>query len=248
MAQAVHRLGAPVLAGIALTVASLGGRGDDVHDPARHARGERRAARRRRRSRRRPRLAHGRARSGLRRALPAAPVRVSAAVRRRGAARILAYRASGVGSGTTVRAYERGRGISRPLGTLRNGAGTLRLRSDEGRGGPRSIVAIVERRAPVARPRIALARYVAPGARPPAAPRGARARLKSGRLTVTWGRVPGVAGYLVKATLRDGRVLVRTPRARRVVIRGLGTAAKVRSVTVSARSRVGLTGPGARAR
>ena len=53
-------------------------------------------------------------------------------------------------------------------GTLRNGSGTLRLRSDEGRGGPRSIIAIVERRAPVARPRIALARYVAPGARPPA--------------------------------------------------------------------------------
>ena len=186
--------------------------------------------------------------AGLRRALPATPVKVSATVRRRGATRILAYRASGVGSGTTVRAYERGRGISRPLGTLRNGSGTLRLRSDEGRGGPRSIIAIVERRAPVARPQIALARYVAPGARPPAAPRGVRARLKAGRLTVTWGRVPAVAGYVVKATLRDGRVLIRTPRARQVVIRGLGTVAKVRSVTVAARSRVGLTSPAARAR
>lgn len=186
--------------------------------------------------------------AGARVALPARTVSVRGSVRGRGSSRVLTYRASGIASGTTVRVFERGRGISRPLGTLRNGAGTLRLRAGEGRGGTRSIVAFVERRAPVAKPRIAIARYVAPGAQRPASPRGARASLRRGVLSVRWRTVPGSAGYVVKAALRDGRVIVRTPRAAKLLVRGLGGEAALRSATVSARSRAGLTSTPARAR
>ncbi|MCU0313557.1 MAG: hypothetical protein MUC84_05775, partial [Solirubrobacteraceae bacterium] len=169
--------------------------------------------------------------------------------RRSGGARVLAYRASGIGAGTTVRVFERGAGVSRPLGTLRNGAGVLRLRAAEGRGGPRTVVAFVERRAPVRRPRLTLARYVAPGAQPAGAVAGARATLRRGVATVTWRRARGADAHLVRLRLADGRVLVReVRRGARVQVRGLGTAARLRQVTVAGRTRAGISGPAARAR
>jgi hypothetical protein len=186
--------------------------------------------------------------AAVRTALPLPAPRISARVRGSGARRVLAYRASGLGRGTTVRVFERGAGVTRPLGTLRAGAGTLRLRAGEGRGGPRTVLAFVERRAPVRRPQLTLARYVAPGAALPGAPRRPRATLRSGVASVSFGTVPGARRYLVRITLRDGRVLARETRSTRVQVRGLGAPARLLRVTVAARTSAGLSGPAAPAR
>jgi hypothetical protein len=187
--------------------------------------------------------------AGVRVALPRAPVAVRATLRGRGRSRSLRYQATGLADGATVRLFEQGAGVARPVGVIRRASGTVRLRAGEGRRGQRTIVGYVERPGLPQKP-LVLARYTAPGAASAPRVRGARATVRRGRLTVSWQRAPGAEGYQVQARLRDGRVIVRVvPRTTRSVrVAGLGSRARLRSATVRARMRDGRLGPTASAR
>jgi hypothetical protein len=187
--------------------------------------------------------------AGVRVALPRTPVAVKATLRGRGRSRTLSYSASGLAEGATVRVFERGAGVARPVGVIRRASGTLRLRAGEGRRGPRTVVGYVERPGLPQRP-LVLTRYIAPGVASPPRVRGARAALRRGRLTVAWRRAPGAEGYQVQVRLNDGRVIVRVlPRsARSLRVAGLGARARLRSANVRSRMRDGRIGPAATAR
>jgi hypothetical protein len=166
--------------------------------------------------------------------------KIAARVVRRGADRILTYRAKAI-EGQRIAFFERGRDVFRRLGATAGGAGRIAFTPGDGARGRREIVARVESfGAP--RDTLTVARYTAPGPLRPAKPRRARlAAQRNGRLCASWRPVRGAVRYEVTFRLRDGGRtfdVVRRPRscARSLTSR---TGGSVRIVPVTARGTKG---------
>jgi hypothetical protein len=122
----------------------------------------------------------------------------------------LTYRVAAV-KGQRVTFEEHGRGVSRAI-TVARRSGSVRFRPADGRGGRRTIVALVEQDG-LPRRRITVARFTAPPRSRPAKPRGVTlsggtARIASARgTTITWRTAMRAVRYGVTVELLDGRRL-----------------------------------------
>lgn len=132
--------------------------------------------------------------------------------------------------GQTVRFLESGNEVSVELGSTSKGRGSFSLQPNAGKGGKRTIEAIVEQDGMV-RDRFVVATYTAKPKRL-AAPKVKVKRGKGGLARVSWKSVKGSSGYRATVTF-NGRTEVRTvdAKTRKVEVPGLlaesGLTAKV---------------------
>lgn len=147
--------------------------------------------------------------------------------------------------GLTVRFFEQvGRG-GRFIGATRKARGQIRFDAADGPGGRRAIYALVEQN-DLPRLRRAIAHYRAPAAVKPTRVRGLRVKRSARAATARWRPARGAADYRVRVSVSDGRTLMRSSKKPRLRIRGLARTDRV-TVSVSARSAQGRTGPAAKA-
>lgn len=123
--------------------------------------------------------------------------------------------------GQAVRFVERIGAEERPIGVARGARGSLRFRPGHGPAGRRRILAEVSQYG-LPRTTVVAGSFRSRATGRPGAPRGLRARVRGGRLTASWRRVPGAARYLVTVGSRDGRVVQRTARRPRLALRRPG--------------------------
>jgi hypothetical protein len=108
--------------------------------------------------------------------------------------------------GQSVEFVERGAGVFHPLGRPRGSSGTLLFNPALGLSRQREIVAIISLNGLPSRTSI-VARYAAPAPPIPSKPSHLRIRATPRSLVITWGTSTNARGYLVTASLTDGRRL-----------------------------------------
>ena len=143
-------------------------------------------------------------------ALPAASVR--AQVLGKGRAQQLRWSLTPI-KGQTVQFVERAGDVARVLTETAAPAGTLRFTPSDGRAGRRTIEAVVLQDGLV-RTTATVASFTAPRSGP-ARPGKVHARLRRGKLVVTWGAAAGAVRYRVLATVDGGRRILVAPPGRR---------------------------------
>ncbi|MBE2314379.1 hypothetical protein DVA67_000205 [Solirubrobacter sp. CPCC 204708] len=170
-------------------------------------------------------------------------VKVRARVGGSGRTRTLKYSVARQ-AGQTVRFEERGTAADHVLGTVRGGGkGTLRFRPADGRGGKRTIVAVVEQDG-LPRKRLTVASYIAPARVKPGIPRALkvtrRASAASGTAptTIAWRPAANADRYSVRVTLPDGRVVLKLVDADTRVVK-IADAVSVRVVAMRADNGTG---------
>ncbi|MEP9361447.1 hypothetical protein ABLE68_00685 [Nocardioides sp. CN2-186] len=131
---------------------------------------------------------------------------------------------------------EKGAFGARQLGVLDHGASTFHLPLS-GIAEKRTVTAVVERNG-VPYKTITLDTYQAPAAPKLVAPNALTLRPKGGDTAATWRAVPGAHGYVVRATLTDGRTLRQVVDGTSTVLRGV-TTFTAGTVSVSAVGSVG---------
>jgi hypothetical protein len=146
--------------------------------------------------------------------LPSANVK--ARVSGRGLRRVLSYRLT-TAAGRTVTFAERGPRTIHVIGIARGRAGWISFTPGRGRGGRRSIVALIDQAGAPAKV-VAVASYMAPRPAAPGRPGRVRATRAKRSITVTWARVPGVARYEVLVVLADGSEVFRVVRGARATL------------------------------
>ncbi|PTL59356.1 hypothetical protein [Paraconexibacter algicola] len=151
-------------------------------------------------------------------------VRVGGSVRRARRGRTLRYAVRPI-PGQVVTFYESGDGVLHRIGTAKGATGTLRFTPVAGRGGTRTVTAIVEQGG-LPRDRVTLGRFTVPRPARPATPRRLRASRTAATLTVRWSPGARARRQTVRVALSDGRRLVydRGPRVRTLRIGGLRAA------------------------
>jgi hypothetical protein len=141
------------------------------------------------------------------------PATVSAKLGGSGRARTIAYKVANAGNGQQVAFMERGSFGTHQIGSVANASGTLHFRPAGNRGGPRTVVALIERDGFVTG-RMTIGHYVAPGPPKPAAVRGLKARRKGHTLAVSWRRVGGAARYEVRLRGSHGTAIAKLVAAK----------------------------------
>lgn len=139
---------------------------------------------------------------------------------------------------------EAGAGV-RVIGRGTGAGGTVRFDPGEGPAGKRTIFAVVSQD-DVPRHRIELASYTSPGPPKPGRVTKPRTRRTRNAITVSWGAARGVAQYVVRADVSDGRRLAFTTTRRSLRIPDIAKTDRV-TVRIQARGRNGQLGPAARA-
>jgi hypothetical protein len=139
---------------------------------------------------------------------------IKARVRKQGLRRVLAYRVTG-GGGRTIRFAERGSRGARVIGIARGPSGTIAFMPAPGRGGKRSILALVEGAAGPGQT-VSVTSYSAPAPRRPGRPARVHVVRRKGTIRVTWRRVRGISRYEVLVELADGDKLFRVARRNRI--------------------------------
>jgi hypothetical protein len=177
------------------------------------------------------------------RALPAPEV--SAKVGGHGRRRALSYRVT-TGNGLRTTFLEVGRAGGRVIGVAKRSRGTLRFAPGPGPGGPRRIVALVERRG-IPRLQETVATFVAPAPAGPRVVRGLRVARRGHSVTVRWRRTAGARSYAVRVELPDGRRTLQVVRRTKLRMSGAPRRGRVR-VSVAGVSATGRQGPPARTR
>jgi hypothetical protein len=170
------------------------------------------------------------------------PPKVTASVHGHGRARTLVYTATHR-AGLSVQFAEQAGRVYRVIGRTTNGHGRLRFASADGPGGGRTIYAIVSEDG-VARQKLAVARYVAPGWVTPGRVRGVHVRARGRGFSIGFGAAASADHYLVRIVASDGRRLQRLigDHARHtLILPALGFRDRVR-VTVTGVSASGRSG------
>jgi hypothetical protein len=170
------------------------------------------------------------------------PAKVTASVRREGARYAIPYSISN-GAGQSVAFAEDGAFGTHTIGTVKGSKGTLRFTPTAGRGGRRTVYAIVSHDGLVTS-RKAVGRFVAPSPPRPGTPRGVRVRQRGSTATITWAAASNAQRYVVR--VRGSHGLRRTfyTRARQVRLTRLAPGDKI-TATVTGVSRFGRRGPAA---
>jgi hypothetical protein len=155
-----------------------------------------------------------------------------------GRGRVLSYNVT-PRPGQKVTFAEKGPAAAQPIGTAREGRGTLRFTPADGPGGPRKIIALVSS---YGKPRaqITVATYVAPPPAKPATVKRLKARRSGTRLAVSWSTATNAKRYELRATLSDGRRLRVRQKGTRFTIPAVATRTRA-TITV-----VGLKADGTR--
>jgi hypothetical protein len=122
-----------------------------------------------------------------------------------GRRRVLTYRIRRI-PGQTVRFIEQGPATYHLIGITRRRRGSFTFVPADGRGGRRTIVAVVDQGG-FPRRRLRLSSYSAPPPFIPGAPKSLSVRRSRGGLAVSWGRSAGAKRFLVRVLLSDGRRL-----------------------------------------
>ena len=136
--------------------------------------------------------------------------------------------------GQVVRFVERSSTVARVLKETSAASGTVSFSPADGPRGKRTIEAIVEQGGLV-RKVVPVASFVAPAPVRPAAPKRVRAKLRRGKLVVTWAASAGATRYRVLATVNGGRrTLVTATKSRR--------SATIRDVFAEAPVKVAVFG------
>jgi hypothetical protein len=158
-----------------------------------------------------------------------------------GRARTLTYTATHR-AGLSVQFAEQAGRVYRIIGRTAAGHGRLRFTSADGPAGRRTIYAIVSEDG-VARQKLAVARYVAPGWVTPGRVRGVHVLARGHGFSIGFGSAASADHYLVKIVASDGRRLQRLigGHARHaLILPALGFRDRVLTVTgVSASGRNG---------
>jgi hypothetical protein len=135
------------------------------------------------------------------------PPKVTASVHGHGRTRTLTYTATHR-AGLTVQFAEQAGRVYRIIGRTANGHGRLRFTSADGPAGRRTIYAIVSEDG-VARQKLAVAGYVAPGWVTPGRVRGVHVRARGRGFSIGFGAAASADHYLVQIVASDGRRLQR---------------------------------------
>jgi hypothetical protein len=176
--------------------------------------------------------------SALQRAGGLRDPKISGRVRGRGYHRVLSFQARRI-PGQRIVLYERGAGVGRRITATTATHGRVRFTPADGPAGRRTVVASFVENGFV-RSTVPVARFTAPGARPPGRVRTVRIRRRGSRAVLTWSRAARAQRYEVRVHVADGRSLLFSARHRRLVI---GRAANRRvAVTVRAISAAGRAG------
>jgi hypothetical protein len=108
----------------------------------------------------------------------------------------IAYKIAHLGSGRRVMFAEKGRFGTHLLGGVAKARGTLRFRPAPGRGGKRTVVAMIQQGG-ITTDTKKLGSFVAPGPPKPGAVRRLKAKRKNTVLTISWARAKNAARYMV---------------------------------------------------
>jgi hypothetical protein len=180
----------------------------------------------------------------LRSALARPAVRIRARVVGRGRAHVLRYRARRLAGGRLL-LYEQGRDARRVLARSAPARGRIRFLPARGRGGRRSIRAVVVQDG-IPQPAVRVARYRARGVARAARPRGLRVRRTRSAAIVRWAGRRG-RRYLLTARGSDGRRTAVSVAGRRPRVRIDALPRSVRlHVAVRQRNALGRLGAAAR--
>jgi len=157
-----------------------------------------------------------------------------------GRGRVLSYNVTPL-PGQKVTFAEQGKDVAQPLGTAKEGRGTLRFTPGDGPGGTRKVVAFVSS---YGKPRtqLTVATYVAPAPAKPATVKRLKATRSGTKLAVRWAAAANAKRYEIGATLSDGR---------RLRVRQKGTRFTIPAVAARTRATitvVGLKADGTRGR
>ncbi len=171
---------------------------------------------------------------------------VSGSVRRAGSRRAISYRVANGGNGQTVKFIEQGAFGTHIVGSARGTRGTLRFTPTDGRGGRRTVYALVEHDGLVS-DRIAIGSFVAPAPRAPGRIRRVRVTRRGSSATITWTSARNARRY--HAVVRGTHGLRRqfVVRGRRVRLTRLAPGDRI-SASVRGLSRTGRRGPATRSR
>lgn len=179
---------------------------------------------------------------GARAASMLPPAAVRARVTGKGRSRVLRYTVAGR-AGQRVTFVERGRGVTRTLGTTtRGGRGTLRFRSADGPGGKRRIHAVVEQDGKPRRT-LRVASYVAPKRTRPSKPATVTVARRGGSADVVWSGARRAKRYGVRVEVSDGRRLFFLRDRTQRTVRVPGVAGRRVDVRVVGLRSDNVTGP-----
>ncbi|HEX6390420.1 MAG TPA: hypothetical protein VFZ89_13250, partial [Solirubrobacteraceae bacterium] len=174
------------------------------------------------------------------------PAGVSGSVRRAGSRRAISYRIANGGNGQTVSFAEVGAFGTHIVGSARGNRGTLRFTPTDGRGGKRTVYAIVAHDGLVT-DRIALGSFTSPGPRAPGRISRVRVRQRGSTATITWTRSRGAQRYFAQVRGTHGLRRQFLTGARTLRITRLAPGDRI-SASVRGLSRAGRRGPVARSR
>ncbi|HEY4279291.1 MAG TPA: hypothetical protein VGM91_13795 [Conexibacter sp.] len=161
----------------------------------------------------------------------------------RARARTLAWRFSNA-ERRTLTFWESGRAGESYIGRASGAHGTLRFNAAEGPAGRRTIFATVEQDG-LPRHRFAVTRYRAPAPSRPARVARLRARRAGNGVAVSWRGGGGATGFLVRASVSDGRRVGYLTRRRSFRVPAIAGTDRV-TVIVRGRGASGRVGPAAR--
>jgi hypothetical protein len=148
-------------------------------------------------------------------ALP--PLAVSARVSGSGRQRVLTWRAPGL-AGRTIRFTERGKDVGRTIAVTKKARGRAAYTIQGGSAGRRTVEAQVTtgNGIPVGTPTVA--HYTAPGPARPGRPGRVKVSRRGPSVKISWPKLKGADGYLVRVRGSDGRkeLFFRTAKRRKV--------------------------------
>lgn len=131
-----------------------------------------------------------------------------AAIKARVRGRRIAYRVANLGAGQRVVFQERGRFGAHTLGAVKRSRGTLRFRPAPGRGGKRTVYALVQKDGLTIRT-TKVGAFTAPSPPRPGAVKRLRATHKGHKLTVKWRAARGAASYVLRLRGSKGTRIAR---------------------------------------
>ncbi|MEA2481785.1 MAG: hypothetical protein QOJ07_3707, partial [Thermoleophilaceae bacterium] len=145
--------------------------------------------------------------------------------------------------GMTVTFAELGQNQLHEIGKARGAAGTIAFSPADGPAGTRQIVALIDQGG-LPRPRVALARFRAPGPLRPGRVPGLKLAFRGHALTIGFGAASNAKGYRIRVSSTDGknRLLLATAKRRSARLAGFGPGASA-TVTVTAYAANGHSGP-----
>jgi hypothetical protein len=155
----------------------------------------------------------------------------------------ITYRIRGLGHGQKVQFVERGRFGGNIMGTVAKARGSLRFKPAGGRGGKRTVYALLQHDGMTTK-QIKIGTYVAPGPPKPGAPKRVRAKHRSHTMTVNWKAAPRATRYVISLRGNEGTRLAKTAGAKGRKVKFTGIRLDERfKVSVRALAKSGRAGP-----